>query len=625
MANILFLVSDAAMINYAKEVLAPGYPDIELKTAFHRSAVKLLPNHIAQGLEVVAARAGTALAIKQAQLNISVVEIPITSFDIIREVNEANLYGKNIAIVTYSTMILGVDSLTEIIDAKIWQYTMLYGQDYEAAVLEAVASGAEVILGGARVVKAAKRLSIPCALIKVGKESLLQAAREAKQIQQALEIEAAKRGFLSSILDYAYDGIVTIDKEQNITALNPAAQNLTRISKTKALGLPIKKIMPQLQLEKTFHTKQDDMHRIIDINGVRIMCNKVPIVVNGKSFGAVATFQEISKIQQMEAKIRQEIYARGHFAKFNFEDVVGESPEIKSAIETAKNFAATNFNILILGETGTGKEVFAQSIHNESKRPKGPFVAINCAALPAHILESELFGYVGGAFTGANKEGKPGLFEVAHGGTIFLDEIAEMDYVNQGRLLHVLQERTVVRLGSYKVLPIDVRVIAATNKDLDLLVRENKFRDDLYYRLNVLSLELPPLRARKKDIRLYTETFLREFSIDAGRNFNLNRDAMQLLEEYPWPGNIRELRNLMQRIAATVKTDTISGASLQGMFRQRTRSTETVATPKEERLASEIKAALAASKGNYSAAAGILGIHRLTLRRRMKKLQIEEY
>nr|WP_255319536.1 sigma 54-interacting transcriptional regulator [Dendrosporobacter quercicolus] len=612
------------MVHYTRQVLAPGHSDIELEVAFFLKAVELLPNRIAQGLEIVAARAGTALAIKQAQLNIAVVEIPITSFDIIRVITEGRLQGKNIAIVTYSNMILGIDSLTEILDVTIRQYVLQYGQSFEEAVLAACRNGAEVILGGGRVVEAANRHQLPCALIKIGKESLLQAAREAKQIQQALEIEAAKRGFFSTIMDYAYDGIVTIDQEHTITAFNPAAQKIIKINKTKALGQPVEKIIPQLHLERVAARRQDDVHRMIDVNGARIMCNKVPIVVNGKSFGAVATFQDISKIQQMEAIIRQEIYARGHIARFTFDDIIGRSGAITDAIETAKDFAATNFSILILGETGTGKEVFAQSIHNGSKRCRGPFVAINCAALPAHILESELFGYVGGAFTGANKEGKPGLFEIAHGGTIFLDEIAEMDYVNQGRLLRVLQEKTVVRLGSHRVLPIDVRIIAATNKDLESFITDNKFRDDLYYRLNVLSLELPPLRIRSEDIRLYAKTFLHEFSDGAVRNFTFTADALEFFAEYSWPGNIRELSNLMQRITATAKTAVIDRTFLTRILKTR-RGASPPAAARESRVEREIKAALAQTKGNYSAAAKLLGIHRMTLRRRMLKLNINDY
>jgi transcriptional regulator with PAS, ATPase and Fis domain len=622
MGKILFVVPDEIIIAFAREVLVSNYPDIELVAAYGDHAVEEVRKRLARGLEVVAARPGTALAIKHSQLNISVVEIPITSFDLVRAVKEAGSPVKNLAVITHTNTILGIDSLGEILGVNIRHYVVEYGKDFESVLREASADGADLILGSVRVVDTAKRINIPCYLIKVGKESLMQAAWESKRIQEALEIETAKRGFLGTILDYSYEGIITIDKEHVVTAFNPLAQKLTKINKAAAMGQPIETILPQLQLGRVADNGKDDLHSIVDVGNSKIMCNKAPIIVNKKSFGAVATFQEVGKIQQMEAMIRQKIYARGHVATFTFEDIIGKSSPLLQTVEIAKDFAATNFSILILGETGTGKEVFAQSIHNASSRSAGPFIAINCAALPAQILESELFGYVGGAFTGASKEGKPGLFEIAHGGTIFLDEIAEMDYANQGRLLRFLQEKTVVRLGSHKVIPVDVRVIAATNKNLALWVRENKFRDDLYYRLNVLNLKLSPLRERTEDLRLYAKAFLNEFSAGAGKRFQLTEEAEQRLEEHAWPGNIRELRNLMGRITATVKTDKISAATVAGMLTEEYHVTAT-SRSREDRLAREITKALTDSRGNYTAAAKILGIHRVTLRRRMQRLNID--
>ncbi|MDR3561331.1 MAG: sigma 54-interacting transcriptional regulator [Negativicutes bacterium] len=622
MAKILFIIPDENLMPFAREVLQPSYPDIEIVAAISEEGVKIVQNRLAHGLEVVAARAVTAAAIRQAHLNISVVEIPRTSFDIIRALDEAKSSGGKFAFIAYSEKIWGIDLFTAALGISLQQYTVSFKEDFEKEILAARANGAEVILGGFSVVKTARRLGIPCSLIKIGEESLLQAAREAKQIQEALEIETAKRGVFGTILDYSYDGIVTVDSAHKITAFNPAAQKLTKVNRRAALGQPIEKVLPQFDLGKTVDKGRDDLHSIVGVNGARVMCNKVPIIVNGKSFGAVATFQEISKIQQMEALIRQEIYARGHVAKFTFGDVSGESPAIQAAIKTAQHYATTEFNVLILGDTGTGKEVFAQSIHNASDRANGPFVAINCAALPAQILESELFGYVGGAFTGANKEGRPGLFEIAHKGTLLLDEIAEMDYANQGRLLRFLQERTVVRLGSHKVIPVDVRIVAATNKDLETLVHENKFRDDLYYRLNMLNLELPPLKARKGDIRLYAETFLQEFSARSAKNFSLTPEAIEILEEYSWPGNIRELRNIMGRIAVTSQTSVVDGPLLKAVLKLKTLRPSAL-SPKEERRTQEIQKALHDAKGNYTAAAKLLGIHRMTLRRRMQKLQLD--
>lgn len=609
------------MLTYATEILAPNYNNIEIVVIEPRGAVKLVQERLKQGLDVVAARAVTATSIKQAKLEVAVVTIPVTSFDIIRAINAAKAQGKRIAVVAHATMVLGIDFLAEVLGVEIQHYAATYGQDYEELIKEAISDGAEVILGGALAVAAAKRHGIPFSFLNQGKEGLLQAAQEATQIQEALEIDKAKKRILSAIADNTSDGIITVDQKHIVTAFNPIAQKLTKIDKANAIGHSIEKVLPQFNFNKAFQW-QTTPHTLINVNSNSAMCSSVPIMINDKSFGAVITIQEISRIQKIEAMIRKEIYSRGLIAKFHFEDIIGESSVMKETIAMAKDFAVTSSSVLILGETGTGKEVFAQSIHNASSRSKGPFVAINCASLPAQLLESELFGYVGGAFTGANKEGKPGLFEVAHGGTIFLDELGEMDYVNQGRLLRALQEKAVVRLGSFKVVPVDVRVIAATNKDLDALVHEHKFRDDLYYRLNVLRLDLPSLKDRKTDIFLYANAFLDQFSAESGKNFKLTPDALSFLEDYPWPGNIRECRNLMERIVAIAKTDVINSAFLAKLIKHKLQQIP-AHSPKEERLILEITKALHDANGNYTAAAELLGINRTTLYRRMQKLKIE--
>ncbi|MHC1759114.1 MAG: sigma 54-interacting transcriptional regulator [Negativicutes bacterium] len=622
MSKILFVVPDQSSIPFVKEVLNPNYPFIEVAAALPAHALKLVQGRIQSGVEIVVARTITASVLKQAQLNISVVEIPRTSLDILRALDDAKAYGKKIAFIAYSEKIWGIDLINDAFGVSIRQYTVSYKDELEKEIRAAYADGADLVLGGVSIVRTSERLGIPCAFIKVGSESLLQAAREAMQIQQAREMEIAKRDFFGTILDYSYEGIVTVDKDHAITAFSPLAQKLTKISKNAAIGQAVGRVFPQLQLDKVVDKRAEDLQRIISVGNARIMCNKIPIIVNDRSYGAVATFQDIGKIQEMEAKIRQQIYAQGHTAKFRFADIVGKSAKIIEAIETAKDFAATSSNILLRGETGTGKEIFAQSIHNAGPRAAGPFVAINCAALPSQILESELFGYVAGAFTGANREGKPGLFEVAHHGTIFLDEIGEMDYINQGRLLRFLQEKTVVRLGSYTVIPTDVRIIAATNKDLEQLIDEKKFRDDLYYRLNVLNLELPPLRERREDIPLFARVFLKEFSAGINRQLRLSPDVLELFEAYYWPGNIREIRNVMERITASSKTDVIDRTTLSGWFKPQKLSAPTPSA-KDTRTEQEIRQALDDTRGNYVAAAKLLGINRTTLWRRMQRLQIE--
>lgn len=243
-------------------------------------------------------------------------------------------------------------------------------------------------------------------------------------------------------------------------------------------------------------------------------------------------------------------------AKYNFNDIIGHSHSIRQVKDTAKNISQGNSSVLLFGETGTGKELFAQSLHNFSNRKMGPFVAINCGALPASLIESNLFGYEKGAFTGAKKEGHKGIFEQAHGGTIFLDEISEMELHLQTKLLRVLQEREVIRIGGTKAIPIDVRVIASTNRDLSQSVEQQKFRQDLYYRLNVVQLVIPPLRNRIQDIPELVTFFMGKYNTLLGRYvYSISKKAINQLLDYSWPGNIRELQNCVEYAINVMKPE----------------------------------------------------------------------
>ena len=270
----------------------------------------------------------------------------------------------------------------------------------------------------------------------------------------------------------------------------------------------------------------------------------LPVIVNQKLKSIVVIISSENSIQTAEKRLRLSQSKRGYTAKSHFQDMIGNSLVFQETIQLAKKYARSHSSVLITGETGTGKELFAQSIHNASSRCNEPFVAINCAALPQSLLESELFGYVKGAFTGASKEGKMGIFEMAHRGTVFLDEIGEMDLNVQAKLLRVLQEREVCRLGDDKIIPVDIRIISATNKNLEELVQQKLFREDLLYRLNVLELRLPPLRERIEDIPL----LIQSYSKKQHHPVTFLPQAIQLLETQPYPGNIRQLFNLLERI-----------------------------------------------------------------------------
>jgi len=292
---------------------------------------------------------------------------------------------------------------------------------------------------------------------------------------------------------------------------------------------------------------------------IEVVVNYHPITLNGVTYGMVATLQELKRLQDIEQKTRRELAWRGWVAKHRFSDIFSRSPNMLRLIEDAMRLAGYEATLLILGETGVGKEYFAHAIHNASRRKKGPFVAVNCASIPESILESELFGHSEGAFTGAKRGGKMGLFEQAHGGTIFLDEIGEMAEKCQARLLRVLQEHEVYRLGDDRTITVDIRVIAATNRDLWNMVQEKKFREDLYYRLEVLTLEIPPLRERKVDVEGFVQQFINHYN----RQYNasvtgINPEGQTLLLQYDWPGNIRELRNVVGRMVALAGTTEIT-------------------------------------------------------------------
>lgn len=288
----------------------------------------------------------------------------------------------------------------------------------------------------------------------------------------------------------------------------------------------------------------------------------LPVIVNKRLKSIVVIISSENSIQTAEKHLRLSQSKRGYTAKNHFPDMIGNSPIFRNTVELAKKYAHSQSSVLITGETGTGKELFAQSIHNASSRCNEPFVAINCAALPQSLLESELFGYVKGAFTGASKEGKMGIFEMAHRGTVFLDEIGEMDLNVQAKLLRVLQEREVCRLGDDKIIPVDIRIISATNKDLEELVRQKLFREDLLYRLNVLELRLPPLRERAGDIPL----LIRAYSERQNHPVDFLPEAVRLLETQPYPGNIRQLFNLLERIITLSDGDRIEATQLSDIL-----------------------------------------------------------
>jgi PAS domain S-box-containing protein len=600
--------------------LQSGHDDIRLEVGLMENGILQAEKLAEEGFEVFISRGMTAHLIKNANPEWSVVEIPFTVMDVFQTIKRAQLYGKSIGVIAFAPMISGLDYFGTIMDTSIRFYPLKNKDEVASKVQEAIEDNVDIIVGGAITGNMVNKRKIPFAVIENSPESMRQAAQEAKNIALAKQKEKTKGNLFRVVLDYAYDGIISVDRNGLITIFNPVAEKVTQLTSQKAIGRSIHEVLPDFDLQKVLSSSREDLAQLLSINNEQVVCNKVPINVNNRVVGAVINFQDVTKLQRMEAKVRRRLFSTGHVANKCFDDIIGTSKQIQKSVSLARDFARTESAILILGETGTGKEVFAQSIHNGSRRSKGPFVALNCAALPEQILESELFGYVGGAFTGASQKGKAGLFEVAHGGTLFLDEIGEMASMTQGKLLRVLQEKQVMRLGSDRLTPIDVRIISATNRPLKQLVAQKKFRADLYYRLDVLQLRLYPLRDRNEDVVALAKFFLEIHAAKMNRKLKFSPNALKELTRHNWPGNIRELQNIVERILATLKGSKIDTKIVRLHLEDQFESEINMQLRDAEM--EDIRRALVLSRGKHTEAAKILGISRSTLWRRLKKIKI---
>jgi transcriptional regulator of aroF, aroG, tyrA and aromatic amino acid transport len=357
------------------------------------------------------------------------------------------------------------------------------------------------------------------------------------------------------VLDNISDGVVSIDREGKVTTINEVASRVYMCSPDEIIGNSIKSIdLPQYAILKCLDgssLKNVKQNLITPRRRYQYISTCRPIRdASGMVVGAVEIAKDMQEVKRMAQTFSEP-------SQISFSDIIGNNPSIKEAIAFAQKIASTDAPVSIRGSSGTGKELFARAIHTASNRP-GSFVPINCAALPDPLLESELFGYVGGAFTGGKKEGKPGLFEIANDGTVFLDEIAEMSMPSQAKLLRLIQEGAVRRIGGSKEIPINARIITATNKNLERLVEEKAFRQDLYYRVSVLPIHIPPLSQRTDDIPVLVEHFLFQLTSRLGKKMPVfTTEAYHKLKEHDWPGNVRELKNVVDRAAILCERDTI--------------------------------------------------------------------
>jgi PAS domain S-box-containing protein len=458
---------------------------------------------------------------------------------------------------------------------------------------------------------------------------------------------------LGTLLDTMSEATTVVDNTNVVQYWNAAAEKIYEIGREKVVGTPLEthfasesiRLLDALaqgtSVQRVYHVPRPDRH---------VLINSAPIRLEGNIVGALSIEQDITELVRLNEELAhttahlhnlQQEMSRFQAADDPFFAIKGHSAAIQTAIHSARKVAQTDATVLLYGESGVGKELFAKAIHQASKRHDKPFIAINCGAIPAALFESELFGYQGGAFTGAEKKGKPGKLELAHGGTLFLDEIGELPLELQVKLLRALQERQFYRVGGTEPITVNTRIIAATNRQLEQMVAEGRFREDLYYRLNVFSLEIPPLRERREDIPELVQIFLHEYSVAHDQPVpRMAPEVMQSLVEYDWPGNIRQLRNVIERLSILQEGGVIQPEHLPHSIRAKAERTFPAVPlqssnqaplragsampehPLSER--ERILAALDRTYGNKKAAAELLGISRGTLYNKMRKYGIHD-
>ena len=490
--------------------------------------------------DVILSRGGTAAQIKNA-VDLPLIFIPITPFDVIQVVHQLDPSIKRVAFIHYLKNVYGVQDIAAMYGIEIVEYTFINFFDIEDAVKDAYEKEIRCIIGGEVAVRLAGKLGIKGFQVSAGKDAVERAIDESISILDEKRKEKKRAMQSKAAYDSLKEGIIVTDEKKRIVVMNPVAESLYD-HRYKTGDIAEKDIINTKCGEVYSSHKEVPVYLKKYRQGIYAAAH-FPILRHGKFIGVVSRFEDVTKTQELEQKIRKELHQKGFVAKYHFEDIITEDPGMQKVLNRARAYAKSDSSVLIEGESGTGKELLAQSIHNASARKEGPFVAVNCAAIPENLLESELFGYESGAFTGAKKEGKAGLFELAHKGTLFLDEIGEISKSVQTRLLRVLQEKEIMRVGGNKIIPIDVRVLSATNQNLKERSREGNFREDLYYRLNVLQLKVLPLRKRGRDLEVLARHFFRNYSQEEEK---LER-IFPMLNAYSWPGNIRELQNVTER------------------------------------------------------------------------------
>ena len=616
MIKIAFLLPYPELRSVIEEVFSSMKGNDEILYDIILTSTGSLPNYpLSPDYDAYISRGLMYEMMKRKRSNLLNIELKISGYDVLSAVKKAvSRYGKKkILFVGTGSMTFRSEDIADIFpDVELTTYTIVSSERLYERVRDARDMGlCEVVIGGKASMEVAEELSLPAILLESGKESVSRTVDEAVRTVGIYREEKAKSDRLGAVLKNVEEGVITLDRDGICKSMNDYAR---RYIDEDIIGNRFTSFYPDIDISSVLSGRMDEKS-VVSVDKGRILSMKVLSIKDnhGKVNEVLVSFQIAEKLREIEGRIKKKLNKGGFVAKHDFSSIVTKSMRMKNAIKLAERYAESDENILIEGETGTGKELFAQSIHTKSARSSGPFVAVNLAALPPNLLESELFGYADGAFTGARKGGKMGLFEMAHGGTIFLDEIGELPSFLQARLLRVLQEKQIMRLGDDSVKDIDFRVVAATNRNLKEEVRKGTFRSDLLYRISVFNIVIPPLRDRVDDIPLLVSEFL---SKTGGKAVMLSEDAEEYIKSLRWEGNVRELENFSKRLSFMSKNQV---ATLEDCLSVLPSFEEN--TPDDE--AERIPRVLARNGGRRKESAEELGMDTSTLWRKMKKYNIQ--
>lgn len=614
--------------------LAPSYASrarVEVLDSGFESAVATIRElGRSQPIDVLVAAGSNGAYLRQ-HLELPVVLVRVGGFDIMSALGRARGISSRIALVTHGAIPTEVERFNDLFGLGIEQHSYRTTDDARNCVLELRARGIEVVVAPGLVTDLAEAAGMS-AVFLYSEDAVREALDDAVEMARLSRMEAAKRERLNTILGQLRDGVVAVDMNERIETLNPAMARLLERPAIDLIGRKLTDVAPELSLTRTLREPRAEIDELQKLGTRAVLTSRLPITEQGAQTGAVLTAQDPESIQRVDRDLRARRHKPAANVRYRLSDLVGTSPSIVHARSLAAQYARSDATVLIFGESGTGKELLAQGIHAASKRSNQPFIAVNCGAFPESLLESELFGYEEGAFTGARRGGKLGLFEAAHTGTIFLDEIGEMPVSLQTRLLRVLQEREILRVGAIEPTRVDVRVIAATHRDLTERIGTGEFRRDLYYRLNILRLELPGLRDRRQDLPELAAHLSKKIASRTGVDITRDQRMEKLLDaarDYEWPGNVREFENLIERIAMLEQDADAALADVQlrelvpEIFSKVSAgpSSSSIASRREDSEAQLIRHVLDECEGSYAKASERLGISRTTLWRKLKRQQ----